>query len=206
MTMTGDDNITRMTDIHDIKPALSMGFDLQWLFWVLAVLVLLGLVWMAWHRRQQRQNDPRGEPPPPIPPETEALQALDSLAARDGIGGKQFYFALSAIVRRYVEHRFDIPAAEMTTEELLPRVNGLPLEADLAKTLVAFCRSTDPIKFAGADSDRDQMDRDLRFARSFVVRTTMTQEDTAQDSPKENAHKPDPSKTRAPSFELDHLS
>ena len=97
---------------------------------------------------------------------------LDALAASGNADSKQFYFDLSAILRRYIERRYEIPASEMTTEELLPRVNRLPLKAELAQLLKAFCRGADPIKFAGVCAEQNRMAQDLSFARDFVRQTT----------------------------------
>ena len=169
----GDANATAMTDIRDIKPALSMGPDLHWLYWALAalaVLVLAVLVWRLWRRRKK---PPVMEPAaPPIPAETEAYELLDALAAEGGLDPKQFYFRLSAILRRYIERRFEVPAAEMTTEELLPTVDRLPLGPQLSQPLKAFCRAADPIKFAGAGADVHHMAQDMAFVRNFVRTTT----------------------------------
>ena len=175
-----------MTDIHDIKPALAMGHDLQWLYWTLAALVFLALVALIWQRwRKRAKPAPAASAPPPLPPDTEALQMLDALAADGHTHPKQFYFRLSAIVRRYIERRFTIPACEMTTEELLPRVDCLTIEPDLKQTLKIFCRAADPVKFAGARADADKMVHDLAFARDFVRRTTVPPEPAAEDAGKD---------------------
>lgn len=177
MTGSSDGNATPMTDIHDIKPLLSMGLDLQWLYWVGGALVLAGLALLAWYLwRRRKKPVPPISAPPPAAPHIEAYRSLDALAAQAGISAKQYYFQLSAILRRYLERRYGFPAAEMTTEELLPRLDGLPLDADLAPALKAFCRSADPIKFAGADAGRNQMHDHMAMARSFVQRTTVEQE------------------------------
>ena len=62
----------------------------------------------------------------------EALQMLDALAAEGRLDPKQFYFRLSAVIRRYIERRFDFPAAEMTTEE-----KSAPKSINLLKAVVA---------------------------------------------------------------------
>jgi hypothetical protein len=185
MTSSSDGNATPMTDIHDIKPLLSMGPDLQWLYWLLAALAIGGLallVWYLWHRR--KKPEPSIPAPPPVPPHIEAHQALDALAAQTGISGKRYYFRLSAILRRYLERRYGFPAAEMTTEELLPRLDGLPLDADLSPALKAFCLSADPIKFAGAEAAQSRMNDHMAMARSFVRRTTVEEGIASDDSPK----------------------
>ena len=166
-------NATQMTDIHDIKPLLNPGADLRWLYWVLAVAAVLLLAALAW-RLWQKHKKPAAEgmPPPPIAAETEAFQLLDALAADPNPNPKQFYFRLSAILRHYIERRYEIPAAEMTTEELLPQVDRLPLGLELAQPLKAFCREADPIKFAGVRAEQNRMAQDLSFARDFVRKTT----------------------------------
>jgi hypothetical protein len=166
-------NATAMKDIHDIKPALAMGPDLYWLYWALAalaVLVLAVLAWRLWRRRKRTPAEEAAEPP--VPAETEAYGLLDALAAEGELNPKQFYFRLSAILRRYIERRFEVPAAEMTTEELLPTVDRLPLGPQLSQPLKAFCRAADPIKFAGAGADSHHMARHMAFARDFVRTTT----------------------------------
>lgn len=179
MTGSSDGNTTPMTDIHDIKPLLSMGLDLLWLYWALGVLAIGGLallVWYLWRRR--KKTTPSIPATPPVPPHIEACQALDALEAQTGISGKQYYFGLSAILRRYLERRYRFPAAEMTTEELLPRLDGLPLDADALK---AFCLSADPIKFAGADTTRNQMHDHMAMARNFIRRTTAEEVAASED-------------------------
>lgn len=175
------ENSARMTDIHDIKPILGVGTDWQWLYWMLAALVLLVLLALArwWWKRRRRRSE-RTAAAPPVPAEEEAYGALDALAAENAMTPKQFYFRLSAILRRYMERRFEFPAAEMTTEELLPRVDQLSLEQSLAGQFKALCLETDPVKFAGVDARPGRPAQDLAFARDFVRRTTVSI--TASDS------------------------
>ncbi len=183
---SSDGNATPMTDIHDIKPLLSMGPDLQWLYWVLGALAIGGLVLIAWYLwRRRNKAEPSTAAPPPVPPHIEAFQALDALAAQTGISAKQYYFGLSAILRRYLERRYGFPAAEMTTEELLPRLDGLPMDANLSRAVKDFCRSADPIKFAGADASRNRMHDHMTMARRFIRQTTAEEEAASEDASKD---------------------
>lgn len=197
MTGSSDGNATPMTDIHDIKPLLSMGPDLQWLYWVLGALALAGLALLAWYMwRRRKKAEPSIPAPQPVAPHIEAYQALDALAVQTRISGKQYYFRLSAILRRYLERRYGFPAVEMTTEELLPRLDGLPLDAD-ADALKAFCRSADPIKFAGAYAGRNQMHDHMAMARRFIRRTTIEPVTASEDSPENTPGKLLPAGTQA---------
>jgi hypothetical protein len=167
-------NSPAMSDIHDIKPAIAMGIDLQWLYWVLAttVFLVLGLlVFRILKKRKRRKTEfPQ---PPPLTPDAEAYQMLDDLAAQGDLSPKQFYFQLSAILRRFIERHFLIPAVEMTTEELLPKVDQLSLKTDQSRALKDFCRAVDPIKFASAAAEQSRMASDLAFARDFVHQSTI---------------------------------
>lgn len=163
-----------MTDIHDIKPILAMGADWPWLYWALAIMILLILALLIGWWWKQRQRPALSHPAAPaVAADKEAYGALDALAAENGMAPKQFYFRLSAILRRYVERRFGFPAAEMTTEELLPWMDQLPLDPTLAAEFKGFCRFADPVKFAGAAARQDRPAQDLAFARDFVRQTTV---------------------------------
>lgn len=175
----GTPNPSAMTDIHDIKPVLDLGADWPWGM-ILAggalALLLLALAWWLWKRRQGSER-PGAVVVPVMAPDQEAFTALDALAAETGLSPRQFYFRLSAILRRYVERRYHFPAAEMTTEELMPQVDRLPLEGRLAAAFKAFCREADSIKFAGAAARIERVKESLVFCRDFVRRTTQMEED-----------------------------
>jgi hypothetical protein len=181
-----------MTDIHDIKPVLDMAGHWPWIWIVLgaaAALLLAALGWWLWKRRK-RPEKTTAAGATALSPDAEALAALDALCAQTGVAPRKFYFRLSAILRRYIERRYRIPAAEMTSEELLPRMDRLQLDRRLAEAFRTFCRETDPIKFAGAAAHRDQVDRDLAFCRDFVRRTAVSQ-DEGNDNSKNEERKQD---------------
>lgn len=163
-----------MTDIHDIKPLLALGGDIQWLYWVTAAAILLVLGLLLYRMLKNRKpKETLPTQPPPLPPDTQAYQMLDALAAETNLSPKQFYFQLSAIIRHFIERRFQIPAVEMTTEELLPQVDRLSLKREQLRALRAFCRSADLIKFAGLAAEQNRMARDLAFARDFVYQSSL---------------------------------
>lgn len=163
-----------MNDIHDIKPALAPASNLQWIYWAAAALILLALAALAWRWwRRRRARSGIESKIPELPPDVRALQQLDELAGSGCGDGKLFYFQLTAILRVYIEQRYGFPAAEMTTEELLPRIGGLPVPLDLSGPLQDLCRRSDPVKFAGAPADTGRVAEDLDFVRRFVHRTTV---------------------------------
>jgi hypothetical protein len=160
-----------MIDIHDIKPVLHIAATWFWWISVAAALIILSLalVWWWFRRRGAMQGAALRHQPAP---HEQAFAEIAALGSEKEIDGKAFYFRLSAILRRYIERRFGLPAAEMTVEELLPCLARLPLPVDLAHRFELFSRSAEPIKFAAAAVDPALMRLDLDFARTFVERTT----------------------------------
>jgi hypothetical protein len=162
-----------MTDIHDIRPPVPVGFDAPWLIPVMVALAagaILAAAWWWWNNARKKRAI--ATIVPELPPEMIAMQALDGISDVRGLHGKTFYFFLSAILRRYVSGRYAVGAAEMTTEEFVPCIDRLPIDRELARQLKQLCRAMDPVKFGGVTAAEKQMETDLFFARAFVHRTT----------------------------------
>ena len=172
----------QMTDIHDILPPIAVGLDASWGILVLialAVALLLGAAWWLWKKFRKKKGIETVVPE--LPPELLARQGLYEISDVRRWEGKAFYFRLSAILRQYVFGRFAVGAPEMTTEEFLPCIEGLPLEKEMAMRLRRLCRAMDPVKFGGASVMEKQMEQDLMFAREFVRKTTQAADE--QDRP-----------------------
>ncbi|MBC2710473.1 MAG: hypothetical protein HGJ94_05585 [Desulfosarcina sp.] len=136
-----------MTDIHDILPPVSVGIYAPWLVPVLLALAaaaILAVAWWFWKKYKKARIIETIIPE--LPPEMTAMQALDEISDVCRLGGKTFYFRLSAILRQYVFGRFAVGAPEMTTEEFV----------------------------GGETAVEKQMETDLFFAREFVRKTTPT--------------------------------
>lgn len=165
--------MSQMTDIHDIRPPVPVGFDMPpWLVPVLLALsgvALLAALFFWWLRRHKKRTIETIVPE--LPPERVAMQALDGIGDVRGQEGKAFYFRLSAILRQYIFGRFGVGAPEMTTEEFVPCIERLPVDRDLARQLKQLCRAMDPVKFAGQGVDEKKMEHDLFFVRGFVRQT-----------------------------------
>ncbi|MBC2745034.1 MAG: hypothetical protein HGJ93_18930 [Desulfosarcina sp.] len=164
-----------MTDIHDILPPVSVGIYAPWLVPVLLALAaaaILAVAWWFWKKYKKARIIETIIPE--LPPEMTAMQALDEISDVCRLGGKTFYFRLSAILRQYVFGRFAVGAPEMTTEEFVPCIDRLHIDNDLAHRLRSLCRTMDPVKFGGETAVEKQMETDLFFAREFVRKTTPT--------------------------------
>ena len=81
-------------------------------------------------RRRLRARSPAAPAAPPRPAHEVAMEKLDRLGAllAQGIDGdlRPFYFQLSEAIREYLGGRFGFDSLEMTTEELVAAMRGVP--------------------------------------------------------------------------------
>ncbi|MHC4937240.1 MAG: hypothetical protein ACYTGJ_13660 [Planctomycetota bacterium] len=89
----------------------------------------------------------------------------------------RFFVELSAIVRRYLEDRFEIRAPESTTEEFLDRASrSASLSDEHGDLLDRFLRRADLVKFARTIPGETEIEDSLASAERFL-------EETRHDAP-----------------------
>ncbi len=168
-----------MTDIHDIRPLVSTGMEMNWWRYAGITVILVILAVAVWYFIKRRKKISEIQTViPQLSPEDIANQRLSRISNIMNQDGRAFYFRLSSILRNYIQDRYDVAAPEMTTEEFLPRIDHLAIDGELKSRLKTFCRNTDPIKFAGDAAVEKQMEADLLFVKSFVLKTTPVLEKT----------------------------
>jgi hypothetical protein len=178
---------TDSVDIMDLRPQQVTGKrPLWWLWMVLCALVLTaGIIAGRFYFKRARRPPP---PPPPKPPYEEAIEALAALEAKKyllmGLV-REYVFELSDILKRYIERRFSINAAEFTTEEMLAWLGISPLEKTQRTAMEWFFRATDPVKFAKMLPDQDTLARFGIEVRAFLeaTRPTIQAEAKQEDQP-----------------------
>ncbi|MYA07870.1 MAG: hypothetical protein F4060_11770 [Holophagales bacterium] len=163
------------TDIRDIKPLRRIDTPASWLLWAGLALaaVALGLaVWWWWRRRRPDGSAPEA---PPVPPYDLAIRELERLRRTDFSDLRElrrYYFAVSAVIRAYVEGRFGLNATDLTTEEILGRLGGLVrLEPLQARRLERFLVATDQVKFAAHLPAAEEIERTYEQGLGFVTAT-----------------------------------
>lgn len=119
-----------------------------------------------------------------IPCDEAALARLDELR-RSGMmhpdSMDRFYYALSEILRWYIEQQFSINAPDLTTEEFLEMASHSHTirDADL-ELLGRFMSHCDRVKFAKEQVGTDQANRSMDTVKSFINRTTPTSAPTPE--------------------------
>ncbi|MGH7894994.1 MAG: hypothetical protein ACREQL_10010 [Candidatus Binatia bacterium] len=164
-------------DIRDIKPPEPIPVDWRPYYWLAGIALALAAIAYGASRLVARRGRPRPVAAP-APPHVVAVAALDALRARALVeqgAFKEFYSALSDIVRRYLEDRFGVRAPEMTTEEfLLASSRDGRLVAAHRRLLGDFLVESDLVKFARHVPTMADSERAFTAARRFVDETTPT--------------------------------
>lgn len=164
-------------DIRDIKPLIELPRHPS-LGLVIAALVALAVLALAlwwWRHRRRAQS---AVTPTPDPADVVALRALrelrdDLVAARVDV--HPFYFALSGVVRTYVEARYGLNATDLTTFEIRARVaEQAELAPAVAEDLVTLLDAADWVKFARAPATVGDAERACDRARRLVETTRAT--------------------------------
>ncbi len=168
-------------DIADITGLINFRPGGSYTLWIIIVILILlagGALWFVYYMDKGKVN-----PPPPPPPYEEARDALYSLKSRNLPAKgfvKEYCFALSEIVRRYITRRYQIDALESTTEEFLEKLLSIKITLAQRESLQAFCTITDPVKFASFTIDVSQADNTFNVIKEFIEQTkpALTQDES----------------------------
>jgi len=154
-------------DIHDIRPVISIPYPLMWIAYTLAALaVAVGLyyLWKWLHRTVIK---------PKLPHEI-ALERLEAARALMNEGQvREYAFAVSEVIRNYIEQRFGEKARRRTTEEFLSDLlqqRGTPLAKHRA-LLEDFLMHCDLPKFARWQLSATEMEAMHASASAFINNT-----------------------------------
>lgn len=153
--------------LRDILPTQSAWRRiLPWAAGLLGLLLAAGAVtW--WLRRRRAEVEAAGEVDPPHVIARDAIDRLEARGVFEGGEVKEFYFALSEIMRRYLESVRAFPAAEYTTEEI---ARHLRLEEDLK--LLGLLREADLVKFADDLPTAARKGEGVRRALAYIGATS----------------------------------
>lgn len=162
-------------DIRDIKGPVSLPFEWEWWMFLLAAAMIAAAAVLFYFWKKKRAKEKPAFVPPPVPPDAEALLALDQLAGEhlpESGKGQEFFFRLSAILRRYLERRFGVRATEQTSEEFLIQLADSDfLTEEQKKPLRSFMENADLVKFAKQDAGPKECRDGDKFARQLIEET-----------------------------------
>lgn len=177
-------------DFKDIKMPIKAPFEFAELYpilkivgWiVLGLLVLAGIAYGIYKfmPKETKLKEIVQEAPPKDPPHEIAYRELEKLkneALWQSKQYKEYYTRLTDILRTYIEDKFQVPALESTSDEIL-RTMKMKSVVDFAslEILEQVLRTADLTKFAKAQPDDSHNQENLSLAYDFVSRTKMVVE------------------------------
>lgn len=170
----------QQADIHDLKPQVE--FPNPLVFWMLGAGLALGAAGYLGYRLRRRYRANVRVESAPVPPWDEALAALDAVPVAELLSTgqlKRYYYTVSEIIKRYLTRRFDFPALDSTTSEILRELRQRRLPA--VDRFGAFFLDADLVKYSKYVPAEPE--RLVEHARELVRLTTPTpaMEQTAPD-------------------------
>lgn len=127
---------------------------------------------------------------PAIPLHERILQALHDLEKerlwQQG-AHKEYQSRLTDLLRAYIEERYQVPALERTTDELLAELKVSPLSADQRHLLSNMLHSADMVKFAKALPAPAENEQLMAGAIRFVHETAAAEHPSVQSQPQAHA-------------------
>ncbi|MBU2462632.1 MAG: hypothetical protein KKG02_11440 [Candidatus Edwardsbacteria bacterium] len=173
----------KMSDINDIKPEEK--FPNYWLWLIPAAILLLALLGYFGYRIYLKIKKIQELAQAPLPPWIEAMNSLDSLPFKEWLDKghvQRYYYALSEIIKRYIERRFDFNALEQTTTEIIHdlKTNKTPHREEFG----SFLHKADRVKYAKLIPTYQEIEEALQQAKELVQKTTPAEKPEVIDGAK----------------------
>ena len=170
----------------DIKPVKTLPFKfgeisgyLTILLAILAILALAVYLLARYLAKRGKTISDLFKPEPPLPPHIVAITALENLQNQklwQNNRHKEYYSALSEIVRTYLDGRFGVGAMEMSTDEIVEAIKEIDLPQKSVMDLVSVLRDADLVKFAKAIFEASENESAYSKIYYFVEETKPVEE------------------------------
>ena len=172
--------------IFDIKPQKTLKFKMGeitgYILWSIIALIIIALLLYVAKRVLAHYGKSFGDlfkPAPPLPPHEQAFKSLEQLRAerlwQEG-KHKEYYSALTDILRTYIDGHFGVGAMEMTSDEIIEAMRSVELPQKSAMDLTEILREADLVKFAKAMPEAEENEAAFTAAWDFVEQTRPVEE------------------------------
>jgi hypothetical protein len=186
------DTASEIMAIKDIKDdPLTLEEILVNLALGLAILAVIGgIVWLIIRRRKQQPIIPV-RVRPQVPPHEIAMQQLSELEQQKHWQKgdiKAYHAGISTILRTYIEGRYQVPAMESVTDEILRDLRPHDVADKQLRALSELLQMADLAKFAKSQpSEKDNLQA-METAREYVRATKLTKEAKEKEAAKQPIH------------------
>lgn len=140
------------------------------LYWLLAAITIIGAIYLIIRYRDDKPIIRRIKVEPKVPAHIRAISEIEELRQSGGPhneDAKAYYTQLTDILREYINDRFGFNATEMTSYEILERLEESQDKESLSE-LRDILSTSDMVKFAKFKPMLNENDRNLVNALEFV--------------------------------------
>jgi hypothetical protein len=174
----------KSVDIIDIKPLQKLERELKPFIiagCIAAVLLFVAVFIFLYLRKRKKDSFEKRRPAHLIALEDIEKLEKDGLVERGII--KEHYFRLSDIFRTYIENRFDIPAVEQTTPELIPEINRLEkIDSEVKLKAEEFLKYSDLVKFAKYSPLQEEIEANKQKIVSVIAETKEEEKEEKEEN------------------------
>jgi len=162
--------------IGPLKVPLTFREMLPWILIGLGAILLV--LFIAWYfiKRKKQQPILQFKPKIVLLPHETALQELEKLRIKKLWQSgkiKEYHSELTEILRKYIEDRFQVPALEQTSAEIIHNLFDNPLcPRKTLDSLGELLVQADMVKFAKAQPVASENEQSLAEAITFINETT----------------------------------
>jgi hypothetical protein len=159
--------------LRDIKPPLYLNIPISvYLFWLLIVTAVLTGAWLWYQNYRKRLPQlPAGPVIPQVPPFQTAKEELEKLKnsnlIKDGMV-KEFYIALTDIIRKYLGAVYSIDTMDKTTTEIYQQLRSQEQDKKALFLIRDFFDECDFVKFAKYRPEEKIIREDFEKAEKIV--------------------------------------
>ena len=167
-------------EFFDIKDVITPPFalsDYAAIIWIIiGIALLILLAWYLYEVKKGRRslNIFKKTEEVKLPPHIVAINELDYIKLQklwqQGLN-KQYHSSITDILRKYIEERFGTPAMEMTSGEILDKINKLSEVHSVYDNLKQILQLGDFVKFAKYQPLPDENELSIMNAYLFVNQT-----------------------------------
>lgn len=181
---------TTQLQITDIKSVFSPKFNLLYFLkklipWLLGLVVVSGLIFLIIMYLKKKPGAVQEPVEPELPPHELALMKLEKIKHEklwQQNRHKEYHSELTDVLREYIEGTFQVPAMEMTSDEILSQLNFLRIENKAVYGILQqILHLADLIKFAKWNVGPDEHELSLTNAFLFVNQTKIEEEKKEDD-------------------------
>lgn len=135
------------------------------------------------------------------PPYEEALDSIEKLLDKRYVEKglvREYAFELSEIFKRYLGRRYETNAVELTTEEIVEWFKKSEVTVDMRMCGEKFLRTTDMVKFAKWQPDRQTVEKFLLDVKTFLDETKPSEQSSSDASSKNQTENKTETQTDSP--------